>query len=66
MQQNATMKPIQTSGTDTLKKAKMAVDEARMVLPGLQALFGFRMISIFSARASKCFRPLTSFCTYSH
>jgi Family of unknown function (DUF6328) len=51
------MKPVQTSGNDTLKKAKMAVDEARMVLPGLQALFGFQMVSIFSAR----FEMLSSF-----
>lgn len=28
----------------------MAVEEARMVVPGLQALFGFQMMSIFNAR----------------
>jgi hypothetical protein len=33
-----------------MKKAQMAVAEARMVVPGLQALFGFQMMSIFNAR----------------
>jgi hypothetical protein len=35
---------------DHLKIAQLAVEEARMVLPGLQALFGFQMISIFNTR----------------
>jgi Family of unknown function (DUF6328) len=33
-----------------MKKAQMAVEEARMVVPGLQALFGFQMVAIFNAR----------------
>jgi hypothetical protein len=30
------------------KKAQITIDEARMILPGLQALFGFQMISVFN------------------
>ena len=29
-------------------EAKMAIEEARMVLPGIQALFGFQLIAVFS------------------
>ena len=29
-------------------QAKNALDEARMVLPGIQALFGFQLIAIFN------------------
>jgi len=29
-------------------EARIALDEARMVLPGLQALFGFQLIAVFS------------------
>jgi hypothetical protein len=36
--------------SELMKKAQVAVEEARMVLPGLQALFGFQMMSIFNAR----------------
>jgi DMSO reductase anchor subunit len=30
--------------------AKEAIEEARMVLPGIQALFGFQLIAVFNAR----------------
>jgi hypothetical protein len=33
-----------------MKKAQMAIEEARMVVPGLQALFGFQLIAIFNRR----------------
>jgi hypothetical protein len=36
--------------SELMKKAQVAVEEARMVVPGLQALFGFQMMSIFNAR----------------
>jgi hypothetical protein len=36
---------------ETLKDAlRQALDEARMVLPGVQALFGFQLIAVFSQR----------------
>jgi hypothetical protein len=38
------------SQRELMKKAQMAVAEARMVVPGLQALFGFQMMSIFNTR----------------
>jgi Family of unknown function (DUF6328) len=44
--------PCQTSESQSklMKKAQIAVQEARMVVPGLQALFGFQMVSVFDAR----------------
>jgi Family of unknown function (DUF6328) len=38
------------SQSELMRKARVAVEEARMVLPGLQALFGFQMMSIFNVR----------------
>ncbi len=36
-------------GVESLKDAiQQALDEARMVLPGIQALFGFQLIAVFS------------------
>ena len=32
----------------TEKMAREAIEEARMVLPGIQALFGFQLIAVFS------------------
>jgi uncharacterized protein DUF6328 len=32
------------------KAAEYLLDECRMVLPGIQALFGFQLIAVFSAR----------------
>jgi hypothetical protein len=47
------MKTAKRSGpTDTDKTEKMAmaaIEEARMVLPGIQALFGFQLIAAFNA-----------------
>jgi len=40
-------------GADTLsltRAAEYLIEECRMVLPGLQALFGFQLIAVFSAR----------------
>jgi Family of unknown function (DUF6328) len=42
------------SQSKLMKKAQMAVEEARMVVPGLQALFGFQMVSIFVETLSRC------------
>jgi len=46
------MKPAKRSvSTDTEKTEKMAmaaIEEARMVLPGIQALFGFQLIAVFN------------------
>ena len=38
------------SQSAVMKKAQMAIEEARMVVPGLQALFGFQLIAIFNRR----------------
>src|SRR5437870_9655568 len=32
-----------------------ALDEARMVLPGIQALFGFQLVAVFNERFSEIF-----------
>jgi Family of unknown function (DUF6328) len=32
------------------KRAQNAIEEARMVLPGIQALFGFQLIAVFNQR----------------
>src|SRR2546423_10442779 len=34
----------------TEKMAREAIEEARMVLPGIQALFGFQLMAVFSQR----------------
>src|SRR5690242_18672888 len=39
------------------KMAQEAIEEARMVLPGIQALFGFQLIAVFNER----FRQLPQF-----
>jgi hypothetical protein len=41
--------------TTVEKMAQEAVEEARMVLPGIQALFGFQLVAVFNDR----FRQLT-------
>jgi hypothetical protein len=39
------------ASTETLaKQAQQAIEEARMVLPGIQALFGFQLVAVFNAR----------------
>jgi H+/Cl- antiporter ClcA len=43
---------------DSLKdEATRVVEEARMVLPGLQALFGFQLIAVFNERFSRDLAP---------
>lgn len=37
----------------TDKLAQEAIEEARMVLPGIQALFGFQLIAVFNERFTK-------------
>jgi hypothetical protein len=32
------------------KAAQLLLEECRMVLPGIQALFGFQLIAVFNAR----------------
>lgn len=34
---------------------KYALDEARMVLPGIQALFGFQLVAVFNQRFTEVF-----------
>ena len=44
------------------QQAQQTIEEARMVLPGIQALFGFQLIAIFNNR----FQELTSNEQYLH
>jgi hypothetical protein len=44
------------------QQAQQTIEEARMVLPGIQALFGFQLIAIFNNR----FQDLTSYEQYLH
>jgi hypothetical protein len=39
-----------STSPETEKMAQQAVEEARMVLPGMQALFGFQLIAVFNNR----------------
>jgi hypothetical protein len=43
-------RPLPRSKEDLSKIAQQTVEEARMVLPGIQALFGFQLIAVFNAR----------------
>ncbi len=40
----------QGSGSEHMKKAQLAVEEGRMIVPGVQALFGLQMMSAFNTR----------------
>jgi hypothetical protein len=44
------------------QQAQQTIEEARMVLPGIQALFGFQLIAIFNNR----FQQLPSYEQYLH
>ena len=37
---------------------KYALDEARMILPGIQALFGFQLVAVFNERFAEIFDRL--------
>jgi hypothetical protein len=37
----------------TEKMAQEAIEEARMVLPGIQALFGFQLVAVFNERSKQ-------------
>jgi hypothetical protein len=37
---------------------KLALEEARMVLPGIQALFGFQLVAVFNQRFDEVFDEL--------
>jgi hypothetical protein len=48
----------QTEKIDDLdKEAERLLEEARMVLPGIQALFGFQLIAFFNQRFSEALSP---------
>jgi hypothetical protein len=36
---------------------RYALDEARMILPGIQALFGFQLVAVFNERFAEIFEP---------
>jgi len=42
---------------DPSKAAPLVVDEARMLLPGIQALFGFQLIAVFNQTFSQILTP---------
>ena len=44
------------------QEATHATDEARMVLPGVQAVLGFQLIAVFTS-GSSCSRPPNRSCT---
>src|SRR5258708_30490444 len=45
------MKTIARTRTETLKDQERSIhEEARMVLPGVQALFGFQLVAVFNQR----------------
>lgn len=40
------------------KSAQLLLEECRMVLPGIQALFGFQLIAVFNSRFAELLSPL--------
>jgi hypothetical protein len=40
------------------KAAQLLLEECRMVLPGIQALFGFQLIAVFQSRFAELLSPL--------
>jgi hypothetical protein len=46
---------------ETEKMAQEAIEEARMVLPGIQALFGFQLIAVFNERFQQLPQPEQNF-----
>jgi hypothetical protein len=46
--QSHTSQPVKR--TDNDKIAQATIEEARMVLPGIQALFGFQLVAVFNQR----------------
>lgn len=55
-------KPEPPTKSDTYKIAQATIEEARMVLPGIQALFGFQLVAAFNQR----FTELTASNQYLH
>ena len=51
--------PNQRSGEDLepSKAAPLVVDQARMLLPGIQALFGFQLIAVFNQKFAELLTP---------
>ena len=43
-----------SDGNRIEKMARQAIEEARMVLPGIQALFGFQLVTVFNDRFPSC------------
>ena len=43
--------------------ASYLLDECRMVLPGVQAIFGFQLIAVFNQRFARTCRSWRSACT---
>ena len=43
------------------QEANHVIEEARMVLPGIQALFGFQLIAVFNSRFETAFAPIDQY-----
>jgi hypothetical protein len=50
LQTNMTADTRQTESVSLKDSVQFTLDEARMILPGIQALFGFQLIAIFNER----------------
>ena len=51
-------RPIDAEPETLQEQARNSLDEARMVLPGIQAVFGFQLIAVFNARFERLDVPL--------
>ena len=47
----------QSEGLAPVKAAQLVLDEARMFLPGIQALFGFQLVAVFNQGFSEKLTP---------
>ena len=57
--------PPPASPNEALKDAvEQALEEARMVLPGIQALFGFQLIAVFNQRFDTALDRPARWCTW--
>ncbi len=51
-------RPLRNEDLSLSKAAQLILDESRMLLPGIQALFGFQLIAVFNQTFSEKLTPL--------
>jgi hypothetical protein len=51
------MSQEKVSSEDLEREANQVIEEARMVLPGIQALFGFQLVAVFNNRFETALSP---------